>query len=509
MTAGRRRWCKALLLRLPGINSVHRQKLQRDQDKAAFYARHSAYEVPSPPDHDAHDRRDPHPHPRDPHLRYSDYLDLILQRVDDELGRHHGRREMADYLNVGQDVKPLIEKDQQDEILKKLIIASAALNMVPEREFTASYNLLVYLVLQSKNPNMFLSRVCDNLVKPVTSSPQNGPGLALGTLTNIFNMLKPDDETRYHVFSAIVRFTKLNGLFDQLKKYLPKLESWVQEWDIDEEDERKLYEAVAEAASDAGDDELSYEYVLKAVRTFDDEDNKTEEAQRLTLRALKAALLSPTHYDFSDLLGVPAVSALQETQPVYYDLLMVFAEKDLEDYKQFDEEHEGWIEKEKLDADKLFRKMRLLTFASLAAAESKSREIPYAKISAALQIPDEEIEMWTIDIIRAGLVEGKLSQRQKVFLVHRAWYRVFGEKQWRELSDRVDGWTSTLKDVAAALRREQAAVESARKREQEELERKLAGAGIEDRPQRGGRRGGAGGAGGDRPPPKPRTDDDD
>jgi translation initiation factor 3 subunit M len=248
---------------------------------------------------------------------------------------------------------------------------------------------------------------------------------------------------------------------------------------------------------------LSYEYVLKAVKTFDEEDNKSEEAQRLTLRAIKTALLSPTHYDFSDLLGISAVSALQDSQPAYYDLLMIFAEKDLEDYKQFDEEHEGWIAKEKFDADKLFRKMRLLTFASLAAAETKSREIPYAKIASALQIPETEIEMWTIDVIRAGLVEGKLSQRQQVFLVHRAYYRVFGEKQWRELSDRVDGWASTLKDVAAALRREQVNVETAHKREQEEMERKLAGAGIEDKP-RGGRRGGD-----NRPPPKPRTDDDD
>ncbi|ETS87722.1 Eukaryotic translation initiation factor 3 subunit M [Pestalotiopsis fici W106-1] len=416
-------------------------------------------------------------------------------------------QEMADYVNVGAEVKPLIEKDQQDEVLKKIIIASTALNSVPEREFSAAYNLLVYLVLQSKNPNMFLSRVCDNLSKPITTSPQNGPGLALGALTNIFNMTKPDDQTRYHVFLAIVKFTINNGTFEQLKKYLPKLESWVQQWDIDEEDERKLYELISQAASQAGDDKTSYEYILKAVRTFDDEDNKTEEAQKLTLRAVKSALLSSTHFDFSDLLAISAVSALQESQPTWYDLLMIFAEKDLEDYKQFDEEHAGFLEKENLDADKLNRKMRLLTFASLAAAESKSREIPYAKISEALSIPEEDIELWTIDVIRAGLVEGKLSQRQKVFLVHRAWYRVFGEKQWRELSDRVDGWASTLKDVAQALRREQANVEAARKREQEEIERKLAGTGLEDnKPQRGGRRGNAGD---NRPPPKPRTDDDD
>lgn len=222
---------------------------------------------------------------------------------------------------------------------------------------------------------------------------------------------------------------------------------------------------------------------------------------------MKQALLSPTHYDFSDLMALPAVQALSDSNPVYFELLEICAEKDLEDYNDFNEEHNDFIEKEKLDGAVLHRKMRLLTFASLAAAQP-SREIPYQSITKALQIPDNEIELWAIDVIRAGLVEGKLSQREKVFLVHRTVYRVFGEKQWRELSDRVEGWRRTIATVASALRKEQANAESARKREQEELERKLAGAGLDDGGKRGDRRRGNADRS-DRPPPRQRTDDDD
>ncbi|ORY62338.1 uncharacterized protein BCR38DRAFT_486601 [Pseudomassariella vexata] len=417
-------------------------------------------------------------------------------------------QEMADYIHVGDEVKTLIEKDQQDEVLKKIVLASTALNSVPEKEFTPAYNLLVYLIMQSKNANMLLSKVCDNLMKPITSSPTNGPGLALGALTNIFNMLPPDNEIRYHVFSAIVRFVKHHGLFDYMKRYLPKLDQWVEEWDIDEEDQRKMFEEIAEVAKDAGDEEASYDYVLKAVRTFAEEDIKSEEAQRLSLRAIKTAITSPTHFDFQDLMSIPAISALSDSNHVYFELLEIFAEKDLEDYNDFNEEHEGFLEKEHLDADKLYRKMRLLTFASLAASTS-SREIPYKNIAKALQIPEEDIEMWTIDVIRAQLVEGKLSQKKQVFLVHRTTYRVFGEKQWRELGDRIDGWRSTLKTVASALRKEQVSAEAAKKRDAEELERKLAGASVMDGGRTmGGDRGGRRGLG-DRPPPKPRNDDDD
>ncbi|KAK7908095.1 PCI-domain-containing protein [Apiospora marii] len=420
-------------------------------------------------------------------------------------------QEMADYVRIGDEVKPLIEKDQQDEVLKKIIVASSALNQVPEKEFTAAYNLLVYLVMQSKNADKLLPRVCDNLLKPITSSPQNGPALALGALTNIFNMVKPDNEIRFHIFSAIVRFVKQYSMFDNLKKHLRTLDSWVEQWEIDEEEQRKLYEEIAEVASEAGDEHTSYDFIVKAINTFGKDEVSSEDAQRLALRALKSALLSPTHYDFSDLMGLPAVQALADSHAVYFELLEIFAEKDLEDYNDFNEEHDDFIEKEHLNADLLHRKIRLLTFASLAASQP-SREIPYKLITKALAIPENEIELWAIDVIRAGLVEGKLSQREQVFLVHRTVYRVFGEKQWRELGDRVDGWRRTIAAVAAALRKEQANAEAARKREVEELERKLTGAGFEDGGNRRGgdrRRGGGDRDRSDRPPPKPRGDDED
>lgn len=162
-------------------------------------------------------------------------------------------QEMANFLNVGDDVKALIEKQQKDEVLKKLIIASPALHSIPEKEFAGAYNLLVYLVLQSEKADMFLSRVCENLTKPITSSPLSGPGLALNTLTTIFNMLKPDDELRYNVFMAILRFLKHHGMFENLKPYLKSLDDWMEDWETESDDRRQTYEAIADTAREAGD----------------------------------------------------------------------------------------------------------------------------------------------------------------------------------------------------------------------------------------------------------------
>lgn len=208
------------------------------------------------------------------------------------------------------------------------------------------------------------------------------------------------------------------------------------------------------------------------------------------------ALLSNTHFLFQDLRAIPTVQALSDSHPIYSQLLDIFAEQDLEDYNDFNDEHEGWVEQQKLDVDKLHRKIRLLTFASLAAA-TPSREVEYSKITRALQIPQEEVERWVIDVIRAGLVEGKLSQQRKMFLVHKVTYRVFGQKQYQELATRVDHWKTTLQNVLGVLRQEQTNAKAQKERETQELERKMANAGM-------------GGHGGRRQPQqRERTDNDD
>ncbi len=164
-------------------------------------------------------------------------------------------QELAEYLNIGTEIQPLLEENKKDDALKRLVTASSTLNASPEKEFTAAYNLLVYLVLQSPNVNMFLPRVCENLSKPITSSPVNGPGLALSVLTTIFNLLQPDNEVRFNVFQAVLRLVKTSGLFEILRPQLTKLDAWLKEWEVDEEDQRKVFGQIADVAEDAGEEE--------------------------------------------------------------------------------------------------------------------------------------------------------------------------------------------------------------------------------------------------------------
>ncbi|KAK8218549.1 eukaryotic translation initiation factor 3 subunit M [Phyllosticta capitalensis] len=416
---------------------------------------------------------------------FEELADELAQYLD-ALRKSQGEESSALQTEVGQ----LLEENKKDEVLKKLVTGSAALSGAPEKEFVAAYNLLIHLVRQSPNSENYLPPICNNLTKPVTSSPANSSGLALSVLTTIFNILPADSVSRYHVFLASLRVVRSSSFFESLKQQLKNIDTWIAQWDVDEEAQRKLFLAVSDAAQDNGENELAYKYLIRALRTIESEQASTPEARDLSIRALKTALTHPAHYDFQDLTALDSVQALRKSDPLHFELLEIFTSEHLEEFNDFKDTNPDFIAKEQLDADALNRKMRLLTLASLAAT-NQARSLPYAHIAKALQIPAEEVELWVIDVIRAGLVEGKLSQLNQTFLIHRSTYRVFGENQWREVASRLDMWRNSLTGVLGVIRQEKENFILQKEQEMRDAEAKAAAA-ASGAPAQGGRRQGGG-----------------
>ena len=335
---------------------------------------------------------------------------------------------------------------------------------------------MVHLVRHSSDPDKFLARICKNLSQPITSSPYNGTGLALSVLTTIFNIIPQDNEIRFNIFIAILDVVRRSSSFDLIKPQLKKLDSWLKVWDVEEEDQLKLYQQIAELAEESGDRDQAYLYLLRALRTVPPTEAESEEARSLSLRALKSALTDLSHYDFQDLTALDSVQALRKSDPIFFELLEIFNAEQLDEYNDFLEEHDGWIEQQQLDNAILLRKIRLLTLASLAAS-TQSRSLPYQNISRALQIQSSEVEMWVIDVIRAGLIEGKLSQLNQTFLIHRSTYRVFGEKQWKEVASRLDTWRNSLEGVLGVIRQEREKILREKEREIRDIEGRANGFG--------------------------------
>jgi translation initiation factor 3 subunit M len=409
--------------------------------------------------------------------------------------------ELAHYLDTlrksDDTIQPAIEeslkKEDRGAVLKLLTENANVLNSAPEKSECSSrllllqtfncafldiipaYNLLLHLARQSPNPDIYFTQICHQLISAPMALSQHGVGLTLTILSTIFNIIPADGGSRYQVLQSILKVVRSTSSFDAIRPQLGNLEGWLNIWGVDDDKKRELYLQISDIAKDAGEDEISYKYQLIALRTFTAETASSQQARKLALQALKVALEAPSHFDFQDLTSLDAIQALRRSDAVYFELLELFTSESLDDFNDFNDEHKGWIESEGFDKPALDRKIRLLTLASLAASTGQTRVLPYASIAKALQISEEEVEMWVIDVIRAGLVEGKLSQMNKTFLIHRSTYRVFGDNQWREIAARLDMWKTSLTGVLGVIRHEKANFAAAQEQEKKDADAKISG----------------------------------
>lgn len=309
----------------------------------------------------------------------------------------------------------------------------------------------------------FFARLCEYLSEQPIGAPSSpyGASLAISTLTTIFNVLSLDSEARYHVFLAILKVIKSTNSTQAFEALIPQLEqnvpNWLSAWQLDEEDALSLHQTIADVASAQGFKDLAYQYMLKALESIPPgSEAASEEASRnLARKTLITALTHPAVTDFTPLASSDAIQSLRSSDPNLMELLDIFSSDDYATYKEFLDEHSltSLSIADEASEEVLNTKIRLLTLASIAAA-SPNRAVSYSAIADSLQIPSEDVEMWVIDTIRAGLVEGKLSQLKQEFLVQRATYRVFGEKQWAEIQNRLMIWRRSLESVLSVVKTE-------------------------------------------------------
>jgi hypothetical protein len=67
-----------------------------------------------------------------------------------------------------------------------------------------------------------------------------------------------------------------------------------------------------------------------------------------------------------------------------------------------------------LDYDLCAKKMRLLSLATLAAAE---RELTYSTIAKALSVSESEVEHWVIMAVAEHIIVGKMDQTKRTVSV--------------------------------------------------------------------------------------------
>ncbi|OBZ89096.1 Eukaryotic translation initiation factor 3 subunit M [Choanephora cucurbitarum] len=357
-------------------------------------------------------------------------LAIYISKLRDEEGEKE-----APYV---KHIESILKSDKKDAVYAEIAKDASILLTEGDREVEGAFNLLIVTVLNA--PEAVLSNTVQLLVDTLTKTESNKISLKQKILLNLYNALPGNSPIRYHAFVGLVEATSQAEELESLYGQLEYVDAWAKQWGIDQSTQRELYNYLSQVLLKAGEEKLALDFSLKTLVTLGED----KEAEKLAKDIVRRAIAMENYFAFEDLVQYTAIQKLKGTPE--YELLDIFLNGTLSTYQAFEKANGSVID----HAENNTHKIRLLSLASLGS-ENLSRELTYAEIANSLQIPVEEVEMWVIDVIRAGLVEAKLDQLNKTVIVHRSIYRVFGKEQWKKLSTSLSAWKENLNEILAVI----------------------------------------------------------
>ncbi|KAE8223440.1 hypothetical protein CF319_g3518 [Tilletia indica] len=382
----------------------------------------------------------------------------------------------------------------------------------------------------SKEQTELLSRLAEVVGSSSSSSATDKSIAKYRILTNFFNALPSRSPVRLTIFLSLLSLAAHSDDLDILSSasayvssssssstsaasvLLYSLPAWLAQWSLDEGRKQEVLKQVADillkqtddatAAGDEADPSAAartlafHKLYLRFLDAASSSDAAAATSAAETTVAL--ALRLPHVFDFPSLLESRAILGLEKSNAPLWTLLVgvVLAPGGRgQRFESWKAKNGGLLSKIGVQEAVLVRKIRLLDIASLCAAQVYSdtaaaaaaaaaaavaaqqqptedtkspAEVAYSLIaSSALPTePAEDVETWVIDVIRAGLVSGKLSQVNEVFRVYRVssviplvefsasqkgGEGVFSRKQWEVLEVKLGAWRESISRMLDTL----------------------------------------------------------
>ncbi|KAL1754733.1 hypothetical protein FB107DRAFT_263039 [Schizophyllum commune] len=380
---------------------------------------------------------------------------LVRNHSDEE--RTSFIRPFSEALKTEEGKKSLSEDDDRKrEIFSHLVPEVKTLGEGTEKEIEGFFNLLFsHLISLYPATSAEASPLLPPLIQTIASAPATQSGLKYRILTNLFNLLPRTSSLRLDVYNALLAIAAAQGELSVLQLSRTDVEKWISEWDVTSEKKSHFLKAIVDAFVQADNHTAAYEFVQLYARSLP---SSSPEAREAAAQAISLALRLPTVFDFDPLFKLDAVVAAKDHE--LFPLLQIFLSGGLPEYRSWASSNAGAVEKFGLNPADLEHKIRLLTLASLGF-KHVGQNLPYSTIAEALDVDAADVEKWVIDVIRAGLVLGKLSQTTKTLHIVRATARSFEREQWEALEKRLVAWKTGLvgvMEVIANARRQGGAV---------------------------------------------------
>ncbi|PWN94410.1 hypothetical protein FA10DRAFT_249168 [Acaromyces ingoldii] len=346
------------------------------------------------------------------------------------------------------------EAEGKRSVMKELVASLNGIGEGNDRELEGFFNLVSAIVaslFSDEEVEPLVKELCAAIVKEGQAMEKTIVRYRI--LTNIYNSLPATSSNRYLVFTTLLELASSNDELDLLADALTALPSRLAVWNIDAAKKSGLLASAASALESADQGQRAYQFHLAHLRFLSTSSvsgagSDSAEAKAAAEKTIVAALRLPKLFDFEELVDIDAVKQLSG-QPVG-KLLDVFVKGNTADWDAWKGAHSSDVDRLGLSVAQLDRKIRLMDLAALCS-RSVSSEVPYTAIASALGINVDDVEVWVIDVIRAGLVSGKLSQVKQSLRVYRSAYRTFGREQWETLEVRLSQWESSINAILETL----------------------------------------------------------
>ncbi|UZJ51697.1 hypothetical protein CBS101457_001017 [Exobasidium rhododendri] len=349
-------------------------------------------------------------------------------------------------------------------VVREVLAELTALNDGNDRELEGIFNLISSLILQNysdEDATPLLKLVSDVVVGESSSGNTVDRSLVrYRILSNIFNSLPAASANRFTVFNSLLNLANANDELDTITDAIAAVPNWLSEWNVPATEKAALLHSIATKLQEADQGLKAYEFFLTHLRflsspSMSGEGSNATDTKDAAEKTIVAALDLANVFDFEELSEVEAVKKL-EGEPIG-KLLHIFTQGNTRDWQSWKSSNGSEIERLQLSASALERKIRLLDLAALCS-RSVSSEVTYAEMAKTLEVDIEEVEVWVIDVIRVGLVSGKLSQIKQSLRVYKSVYRSFGTEQWKFLESRLSTWESSITSILDTIAESRAGI---------------------------------------------------
>eukprot|EP00037_Helgoeca_nana_P032363 m.413549 g.413549 ORF g.413549 m.413549 type:complete len:404 (+) comp29118_c0_seq1:158-1369(+) len=284
---------------------------------------------------------------------------------------------------------------------------------------------------------------------------------------NIFNNLDEGSSSRYDAYVALVKVVGRCGTLATIEASFEKLDSWLAAWQSSNAQIRALFQLLHEVSVGVpGYAKLSAAFLTKMLETYDTESAAVVAADAATIKPFVMKLVSmslsdPEQFTVADVLQLKTVQT--NSGEKWFELLSLFESGNISKYREWVAKNGGVLETMDLSPEDMLVKIRLQGFCYLCA---KTTTIPFATISKALEVDEDDVELWTIEAIKAGLVEARIDQAHSRVLVSRSRTNKFVESDWSDLRERLVSWQKNLGSCQLVMNQVKMQIEEANKRGQ-------------------------------------------